>query len=887
MAVVSELEYDYPDYKYHNTAPTGTLIIPDTVTYNEVEYKVTSIGASAFDDCSGLSGSLTIPNSVESIGNNAFNGCSGFTGTLTIPNSVESIGSYAFFNCRGLTGSLTIPNSVESIGNDAFASCSGLSGSLTIPNSVESIGDYAFYDCSGLGKLTILATTPPSLGSNNLSYIKAIYVQQGTRTNYITADGWKDYADELFFFEIGVTSEVLSLNVATAGTLCNEIDNAGKQPGTVTRLKLSGTLGDDDWDLLKDSMTTLYDLDLSEITNTTIPNEAFKGSKIVSFKFPQELISIGRYAFKQSHLCDTLELPNSVVSIGYGAFDGCSGFTGSLTIPNSVESISGSAFSDCSGFTGSLTIPNSVESIGDYAFSGCDGLRGNLTIHNSVESIGNSAFSGCSGLSGSLTIPNSVESIGDDAFFGCSGFTGTLTIPNSVKSIGEYAFYDCSGFTGNLTIPNSVESIGENAFKYCSGLSGTLTILNSVESIGKYAFSGCSGLSGTVKLPNGLSRIESYLFGNTWNENSSITHVVIPANVSSISSDAFSGCTALDTLTCLWVNPVALSEDFATIDTNTCLLQVPTGASNNYVSAAVWGSFINIQEIDIDYAITFKSNGGVGAMPIQSVIKGSSLTISENTFTKAGHTFIGWATDSISTTAEYTDGENTTLTDDIELYAVWETNTYTLSFDANGSEDTINDTIITYNAAIGTLPVLTKDGYTFDGWKIDETEIADTTVWIFTENKEATAQWSANEYTLTFNSNGGAGNMSEQIFTYGVEATITENTFTKAGHTFKGWATYYSSTEVEYTDGESISLTEDIELYAVWEEAAGIEDVQAPAPFTQVGNTLYFSEPTKVAIYNISGAMLYSGTTTEYTLPSRIGVYVVCTEVGSYKVLSR
>ena len=99
---------------------TGSVVIPEKVTYDGVEYSVTSIGESAFDYCTGLT-SITIPNSVTSIGDNAFYGCKGLT-SITIPNSVTSIGYYAFQGCKGLT-SITIPNSVTTIDNNAFASC--------------------------------------------------------------------------------------------------------------------------------------------------------------------------------------------------------------------------------------------------------------------------------------------------------------------------------------------------------------------------------------------------------------------------------------------------------------------------------------------------------------------------------------------------------------------------------------------------------------------------------------------------------------------------------------------------------------------------------------------------------------------------------------------
>ena len=146
--------------------------------------KVTSIGNSAFEDCSSLS-SITLPNGVTSIGNFAFCGCRKLT-SIIIPKCVANIGKVAFGMCDKLellsvnhnnpvydsrdncnaiieteTNTLVagckntiIPNSITSIGKEAFSCCRGLK-SIVIPYSVKTIGIGAFFNCDELTTLTI------------------------------------------------------------------------------------------------------------------------------------------------------------------------------------------------------------------------------------------------------------------------------------------------------------------------------------------------------------------------------------------------------------------------------------------------------------------------------------------------------------------------------------------------------------------------------------------------------------------------------------------------------------------------------------------------------------------------------------------------------------
>ena len=101
--VVDGIYYDKTGWNYSvevvsgDNEYTGAVVIPETITYEDVTYWVTSIGYEAFDGCTGLT-SVEIPNSVTSIGICAFYNCSGLT-SIEIPNSVTSIGDGAFRNC--------------------------------------------------------------------------------------------------------------------------------------------------------------------------------------------------------------------------------------------------------------------------------------------------------------------------------------------------------------------------------------------------------------------------------------------------------------------------------------------------------------------------------------------------------------------------------------------------------------------------------------------------------------------------------------------------------------------------------------------------------------------------------------------------------------------
>ena len=412
---------------------------------------------------------------------------------------------------------------------------------VTIDYGVTSIGKYAFRSCKNLTSVT-MPNSLTSIGENSFDACIDL-------TSMIIPDSVKSIGEHAFYTCTSLKNVTIgnSLNMISNFVFvgCNSLENIMVDENNLNYSSIDGVLFNK-----KKTELILYPV----------------GNSRNAYSIPNSVTSIGYYAFWGCTNLRNIKIPNNVESIGDYAFYNCTSLT-SVTIPNSVTSIGNNAFYGCSSLT-SVTIPDSVTSIGYSALSSCTSLTSievsydnenyssvdgvlfdkdktkliqypagsNRTIYsipNSVISIGSDAFVGCTSLT-SVTIPNSVTSIGGSAFSGCTNLT-SITIPDSVTSIGSYAFEDCTSLT-SVTIGNSVTSIGGSAFSGCTSLT-SITIPDSVTSIGDYAFYECTSLK-SVTIPDSVTSIGDYAFY----ECTSLKSVTIPNSVTSIGHNAFYGC---------------------------------------------------------------------------------------------------------------------------------------------------------------------------------------------------------------------------------------------------------------------------------------------------------------------------------------------------------
>jgi hypothetical protein len=515
-------------------------------------------------------------------------GYTGAGGAVTIPDTINgypvtSIGDYAFLGNTSLT-SVTIGTNVTSIQDYAFDACSSLT-SITIPSGVTQIGEFwVFGQCNSLISITVDSSNSVYSSVAGVLFDKSqttlIQFPGGlggsyTIPNSVASIGWAAFADS------SLTNVTIPSSVTGVATYafwdCNGLISIAVDSSNSAYSSVAGVLFDK-------SLTTLIQ---------------FPGGKVgTTYAIPNSVTSIGYGAFAGSSLASVM-IPDGVTSIGAAAFFGCSSLT-SVMIPNSVTGIGIQAFVGCYNLTSVYFQGNSPTPTNDltvfsgdntgtvYYLPGTTGWGTTFDGWPTVESGGNGGgqdftyitnngtitITGYTGPGGAVIIPSTINglpvtSIGNFAFQAYSSLT-SVTIPDGVTSIGSYAFQACSSLT-SMTIPNSITSIGDWAFWSCYGLTN-VTLSENLVLIGEQTFQGCTGLC-SVAIPNGVINIGGFAF-----EGTGLTNIIIPSSVASIGNAAFGGCFNLTAITVDSNNPNYSSEGGVLFDkSQSKLIQYPAG----------------------------------------------------------------------------------------------------------------------------------------------------------------------------------------------------------------------------------------------------------------------------------------------------------------------
>ena len=408
-----EATVTYRDSEYRSYS--GSVTIPETITYDSKTYTVTAISGDAFACCYDLN-SVVIPNSVTSIGNCAFMDCVGLT-SVVIPNGVTNIKSGAFYSCVSLT-SVTIPKSVTSIGRDAFC-CENLisvtfesdaliseprthNNSLqiifghykvkefVIGDEVSNIGSYAFYSCGmesvrigsgvtnigegafgscrGLTDVYCYAETVPGTGTdifNDCPIASAtLHVPAGSIDLYKTTSPWSEFG-----------------NIVALPAVANEY----KDPATNVIYTYYPASNKAEVKKGYEHFVENWYGPLFEPGSPDAKDEIIILDKITINGKEYIVDKIGYCAFSYNKNITSVIIPSSVKSIEYGAFLGCSSLS-NVVFSRGLNSIGWLAFNNCSNLK-QISLPEGLKSIGGGAFSFCG--MSDITIPSCVEEIGN------------------------------------------------------------------------------------------------------------------------------------------------------------------------------------------------------------------------------------------------------------------------------------------------------------------------------------------------------------------------------------------------------------------------------------------------------------------------------------------------------------------
>lgn len=501
---------------------------------------------------------------------------------IVLNTGLESIGAYAFASPDNVTSalkSITVPETVVAIGEGAFYGAKNLE-SVTLStrtdgsSALTTINNWAFRECTALKSIVIpdgvttLGITPYTGDEDDPDATGAVFYGCTGLESATLPNGLTDLQSQTFGGCTSLTSVTIRENSALQRIAEYAFANSG-----LTSLDLTNAHG-----LVTIADYAFYNNPIGELTfgtvsDVSVGNYAFAGSRLTSLTIPANIISIGEYAFYNVSTLESVTVGEGslISSIGAGAFRGTAIDAFDFSVMTLLTEIGDYAFYETP--LTAIELPDTVTSVGAYAFYGCEDVL-ELKMSESIATIGEYAFAGLP-LIEEVTIYGNNTTVGAGAFENCTALE-SVTLQEGVDYIGTSAF----GFTAltSITLPTTIVTLDGNPFTSCpletvvilapdadlyfdvaskTMFNGDKTLLyyTSPTTEGKYvipesvtailpgAFAGSKITS--ITLPDNFTSIPNEVFKGC----TELTSITIGKNVTSIGMGAFEGCTALETLT--------------------------------------------------------------------------------------------------------------------------------------------------------------------------------------------------------------------------------------------------------------------------------------------------------------------------------------------------
>lgn len=566
---------------YHEAANCGVIEFKNTLTSLSQIFK----GQTTIT-------SVDISPACEQIESNAFEGCTSLD-SISVSDSLKYIGEYAFKNCKALK-SFTIPDSLENLGDGSFIGCDNIvefkgnknfvkyngkalvsNGALIcvlpkddtatkgrvrnisnideninrlaksclygcentmridMPSGLTSIDNNVFENFTNLIEVHFSGNNPPELGNDVFKNVRSdfkIFVPESGLLEY--NNKWKEFeniypkAEDNCIIYYNDSDAQISLGV----------------PFGVTQTTINN-----------DCINGKY----HKISNvgTTLPISFFRNqTSIKKIILPESIKTLGEGAFEGCEKLEYIYLSDNILHIDSGCFVKCKSLY-RIHIPNSPNITFGNIiFSLCENlkefgtyYDGYVSDDNRcyITNSSTLKFFAQGGVTGEYTIPDKITKIAEVAFQ-FSNIT-KITLSQYTTAIGDYAFSQCEKLE-SINNWNNVEIISPYSFYKCESI-GKISLPTKLKTISEYAFSGCNKMYINNNSLKNVTSIGHYAFSGCeifkcvddsTGEESPLNFDN-ITQINTGTFQNC----SHLTKVSINDKITEIRSCAFENCTNL------------------------------------------------------------------------------------------------------------------------------------------------------------------------------------------------------------------------------------------------------------------------------------------------------------------------------------------------------